>query len=128
MHFTHFMKMACLKRSLNIMPKKMGAMDVKDYRHISFIRSIYKILARVLAFSLKLVLGKLLSHCRNNFIKGRQILDSVLIAIECLDSRLKLGILGVHRKLDLEKAYDHVNWIFLIQLLEQCGFGQKWRA
>ena len=60
-------------------------------------------------------------------MKGRQILDSMLIVSEYIDSRLKTGIPRVLCKLDVEKAYDHVNWGFLMYMLQRCGFFDKWR-
>ena len=60
-------------------------------------------------------------------MKGKQILDSFLIALECIDSRLKSGVPGVLCKLDVEKAYDHVSWGFLMYMLQRCGFSEKWR-
>lgn len=107
---------------ISLIPKKSDATEARDFRPISLIGGVYKIIAKVLANRLKMVLGDIVHESQNAFTKGRQILDFVLIANECLDSRLKSGVLGVLCKLDVEKAYDHVNWDFLIYMSDRCGF------
>ena len=51
----------------------------------------------------------MISDSQQAFIQGRQILDVVLIASETLDFILKDNTLGLLLKMDIEKAFDHVN-------------------
>lgn len=61
-------------------------------------------------------------------MEGRQILDSVLIANECIEDRRMLGRNGLLCKLDMEKTYDHVNWDFLDYIRARMGFRVKWMS
>ena len=50
-------------------------------------------------------------------MKGRQILDAVLIANEVIDLILKNNESGILCKLDIEKAYDNVDWTFILTVM-----------
>lgn len=59
------------------------------------------------------------------FVFGRQFMDRYLLANSCIDARLKEGKGEVVCKIDMEKAYDHVNWSFLDFMLHQMAFGKN---
>jgi hypothetical protein len=57
---------------LALIPKKSGAVDLKDFRPISLVSGVYKIIAKVLANRLRKVVEKIISKSQNAFVKGRQ--------------------------------------------------------
>ena len=90
--FNEFCENGVLVRELGasflaLIPKKHGALSVKDFRPISIIGSIYKILAKVLANRLRKVLLDIISDIQSAFVDGRQILECVIVAHESVDSR-----------------------------------------
>ncbi|RVX22326.1 LINE-1 reverse transcriptase-like [Vitis vinifera] len=129
--FKEFHEHSTFVRSLNntflvLIPKKSGAEDLGDFRPISLLGGLYKLLAKVLANRLKRVIGKVVFSAQNAFVMGRQILDASLIANEVIDSWQKRKEKGLICKLDIEKAYDSINWNFLMKVLQKMGFGNKW--
>ncbi|CAN0872181.1 LINE-1 retrotransposable element ORF2 protein [Linum grandiflorum] len=111
---------------LCLIPKKENVEDVKDFRPISLTSSVYKIISKVLMERLRGLLPSLISRHQCAFVHGRQILDASLIANELIDSRRRSGRPRLVIKLDIEKAYDHVNWNCLLQILNRMGFSVKW--
>lgn len=109
-----------------LLPKKVGAKELKDFRPISLIGSFYKIIAKILTKRLKKVMNKLVGTQQIAFIKGRQIMDAILTANECVDARFESQEPGIVCKLDIEKAYDHLNWNYFLETLRKLGFGGRW--
>ena len=72
-----------------LIPKKTGAMELRDFRPISLISGVYKVFGKLLVKRLKKVISKLVNNHQMAFIQGRQLMDVALIASECADSRIK---------------------------------------
>ena len=88
--FHDFFVFETFTRSLNttflvLIPKKGEAEDMKDFKPISLLGSLYKLLAKVLANRLKRVGGTVASDAQNAFVKGQQILNASLIANGIID-------------------------------------------
>ncbi|CAL5367336.1 unnamed protein product [Camellia sinensis] len=111
---------------ITLIPKTPNPTNLSDYRPISLVGSLYKILAKVLSHRLKSVMPSIIGDSQTAFIGGRNILDGVLIANEVVDGWKKAKQQGLIIKLDFEKAFDSVNWEFLFSLMSSFGFGPKW--
>ena len=94
---------------LVLIQKKAVVEDLRDFRPISLVGGLYKWLTKVLANRLRRVVGKGFLRPKGHLWRGRQILDAVLIANEAIDLILKNNECGILCKIDLEKAYDHVD-------------------
>ena len=78
---------------------------------------------------LKLILPNLISDTLSTFVLGRLITDNILAAYETLHSMKKkswgkIGQLAI--KLDMSKACDRVEWVYLQRVIEKMGFHAKW--
>nr|GEV15713.1 RNA-directed DNA polymerase, eukaryota [Tanacetum cinerariifolium] len=109
-----------------LIPKVQNANLVKEFRPISLIGSLYKIIAKILANRLVGVLSGIVNEVQSAFIADRQILDGPFILNEVVQwckSKKKQAFVF---KVDFEKAYNSVRWDFLDEILRKFGFRDKW--
>lgn len=69
---------------------KEGAVHIKDFRPISFVGCLYKLLAKVLAIRLKGSIALVISELQNAFVPGRQLLDCSVLANEVINAIRKV--------------------------------------
>lgn len=113
---------------LTLVPKCKNPQRLEEYRPISIIGSMYKLLAKVLAGRLKGVMRKVISETQNAFISGRNILDGVVVVNEVIDMAKRMKQQCLILKVDFQKAYDTVSWGYLDYMLRRMGFSEKWRG
>jgi len=111
---------------VTLIPKVSSPMSLKEFWPISLLGSLYKLLSKVLASRLANVMDKIISTSQSAFIKGRNLVDGVLVANKMVDYAEKTKKECLVLKVDFEKAYDSVDWGFLEYMMVRLGFGTKW--
>lgn len=111
---------------LALIPKKNEASHMKDYRPISCCNVIYKIISKLLANRMKNILPLFISLSQSAFAKDRLLMENVLLASELVKSYHKESVSErCAVKIDISKAFDSVQWSFLLSVLAALNFPEK---
>ncbi|XP_030478300.1 uncharacterized protein LOC115695372 [Cannabis sativa] len=111
-----------------LIPKRPNPEQITDYRPISLCSTFYKIISRVLVNRLKPILSRIISPSQSAFLPSRLISDNIIIGQEVMHSltHRKSGKLGwMALKLDMAKAFDRVEWVFIRKIMEHFLFPKR---
>ena len=107
------------KTHLVLIPKIRGPETLRNYRPISLCNTTYKIVTKIIVNRIRPVLGNLISPMQTAFVPGRRGTDNAIIVQELIHSiskaKGKEGYMAI--KIDLEKAYDKLEWSFIRERL-----------
>ncbi|KAL0004665.1 hypothetical protein SO802_012226 [Lithocarpus litseifolius] len=114
---------------ISLIPKAKNPESVSEFRPIALCNILYKLVSKVLANRLKKFLPHIISESQSAFQSDKAISDNILVAFETLHhmKRKKGGKSGhLALKLDISKAYDRLEWVFLKKVMERMGFHSRW--
>ncbi|KAL0012167.1 hypothetical protein SO802_007275 [Lithocarpus litseifolius] len=115
------------RTSITLIPKIPGLETLSNYHPISLCNTMYKVVSKILVARLRPLLGKLISPYQSAFVPGRKGTDNAIIVQELVHtiSRKKgrSGFMAI--KIDLEKAYDKLEWSFIRDMLIRVNLPQN---
>ncbi|KAL4324012.1 hypothetical protein GQ457_11G027330 [Hibiscus cannabinus] len=112
-----------------LIPKFDKPTSMKQLRPISLCTVIYKTVSKVLVNRMKAILPHCISSAQAAFVQGRAITDNILVAhelVHTLHTSVSRSSQGAVFKLDMEKAFDRVEWPFLKAVMLRLGFAPSW--
>ncbi len=114
------------KGMITLIPKSRDHSKLVNWRPITLLGNIYKILAKTLARRIQEFLPLVIRPNQTSFIERRSILDNNFLAQEALVWAPKNGQELVLLLLDFEKTFDKIEWNFLFPTLSKLGFCPTW--
>ncbi|KAL0302797.1 UNVERIFIED_CONTAM: hypothetical protein Sangu_3077700 [Sesamum angustifolium] len=114
---------------LALIPKVNMPTYVSDYRPISCCNVLYKAITKIIVKRLQRVLPLLITYSQNAFVPGRSISDNILLAQELLAGYNQTRLPErCTLKVDIQKAYDSVEWDFMVEVLKLFNFPHQFIA
>lgn len=112
--------------ALSLLPKNIGAYKIVDFRLISFCNVVYKVISKIIARRMQILLPLMISSSQSAFVKRRLLVENVLLATEMVQGFGRNNISARRLlKVDLKKAFDCVRWDFIIHILKAAQFPHK---
>ena len=115
--------------NIALIPKGNSQTSMRDWHLIALCNVVYKLISKVLANRLKVVLPKCISNNQSAFVPGCSILDNAMAAIEVIhfmQTKTRGNDRYVALKLDISKAYDRMDRDYLREVMFKMGFNSKW--
>lgn len=114
-----------------LIPKVDNAESVGQFRPIGLCNFAHKIVSKILANRMKLLMARIISEHQRALVVGRLIQDNIMIAHEAfhyLKNKRKGKRVEIAVKIDMNKAYDRLEWGFVEEVMRRMGFGERWIA
>jgi hypothetical protein len=108
---------------ITLIPKKEEATHVNDFCHIGLVYSFAKLSTKLLANRLSIHLDVIVSHNQSAFVRGWSILDNFMLVQQTTKFLHQQKCARILLKLDITKAFVIVYWPFLLEVMQQLGFG-----
>ena len=111
---------------ITLVPKVKEANNIRQYRSICLLNVDFKVFAKVLNNRFTPIAEEVIGGNQSGFIKGRNILEGVVILHEVIHELKTSKKKGLIMKIDFEKAYDNVRWNFLEEVMVGKGLPAAW--
>lgn len=112
--------------NLALIAKPYSPECINNYQPISRNNSSCKIISKLLANRLSQVINSLINDSQSAFIKGICIADNIIADPDMIFNLQKRKLMGQVFKIDFAKAFDSLDWNFLLDILATKGFGPRY--
>jgi hypothetical protein len=109
--------------SIKLIPKKGDATKIKNWRPISLLSCLYKVISRALNNRLKKATGYIFSRSQKGFTSDRHIQEVLMNVVEMISHCKSNGIAGAILSIDQAKAFDSISHKYMREVYKFFGFG-----